>query len=129
MNPEKLLQKIRFHNWVILMITGSLSFLFMSKTFTMGLILGGLIIIGNFGLLQKTIRAAFPTEGAMKIRIGTIIMKFYFRLAILGLIIYILITNGWVNPLGLTAGLSIVVITIFYVGIQAVFRTSSREAV
>jgi hypothetical protein len=40
-----------------------------------------------------------------------------------------LITNGWVNPLGLTAGLSIVVIAILYVGIQAVFRTSSREAV
>lgn len=128
MNPEKLLQKIRFYNWAILMVTSSLSFLFMSTTFTLGLIVGGLIIIANFGLLQHTIRAAFPSEGAMKRKKGTIIIKAYFRLAILGLIIYILITNGWVNPLGLTAGLSIVVITIFYVGIQAVFRTSSREA-
>ncbi len=129
MNPDKLLQKIRFYNWIILMITGSLSFLFMSATFTLGVILGGLIIIGNFRLLQNTIRAAFPTQGGMKRNKGTIIMKFYFRLAILGLIIYMLITNGWVNPLGLTAGLSIVVIAILSVGIQAVFRTSSREAV
>ena len=129
MNPDKLLQKIRFYNWMILMITGSLSFLFMSATFTLGVILGGLIIIGNFRLLQNTIRAAFPAGGGMKRNKGTIIIKFYFRLAILGLIIYMLITNGWVNPLGLTAGLSIVVITILYVGIQAVFRTSSREAV
>ena len=128
MNPEKLLQKIRFHNWVILMIAGSLSFLFMNRTFTLGLILGGLLIIGNFGLLQHTIRAAFPSEGIMERKKGTIIIKSYFRLAILGLIIYILITNGWVSPLGLTAGLSVVVVTIFYVGIQAVFRTSSREA-
>ena len=129
MNPDKLLQKIRFYNWIILMITGCLSFLFMSANFTLGVILGGLIIIGNFRLLQNTIRAAFPTGGVMKRNKGTIIIKFYFRLAILGLILYMLITNGWVNPLGLTAGLSIVVITILYVGIQAVFRTSSREAV
>jgi len=129
MNPEKLLQKIRIHNWVILMIAGALSFLFMSAPFTLGLIVGGLIIIANFGLLQHTIRAAFPAQGPMKRKKGTIIIKYYFRLAILGLILYMLITNGWVNPLGLTAGLSIVVITIFYVAILAVFRTSSREAV
>ncbi len=129
MDPEKLLQKIKTHNWIILLVAGSLSFLFMSAPFTLGVVLGGLMIIANFGLLQHTVRSAFPQKGAMQRKKGVIILKYYFRLAILGLIIYILITNGWVNPIGLTAGLSIVVITIVYVGIQAVFRTSSREAV
>jgi len=58
-----------------------------------------------------------------------LVAKFYFRLAIMGLIIYILITNGWVNPLGLVVGLSIVVLSILNFGIRAAFRTSSQEAV
>jgi hypothetical protein len=101
----------------------------MTVQFTLGVILGGLMIIANFSLLHHTMRSAFSDQGVMKGKKMALIAKFYFRLAIMGLIIYILITNGWVNPLGLAVGLSIVVLSILNFGIRAVWRTSSREAV
>ena len=126
---EKELQNIKTFNWVVLFILGALSGVFMTVEFTLGVILGGLIIIANFSLLHRTMRSAFSDQGAMKGKRMALIAKFYFRLVIMGLIIYILIVNGWVNPLGLTVGLSVVVLSILTFGIRAAFRTSSREAV
>jgi hypothetical protein len=123
------LQDIKTFNWVVLFILGAVSGVFMEVQFTLGVILGGLIIIANFSLLHHTMRKAFSDQSAMKGKKMALIAKFYFRLAIMGLIIYILITNGWVNPLGLVVGLSIVVLSILNFGIRAAFRTSSREAV
>ena len=123
------LQDIKTFNWVVLFILGAVSGIFMEVQFTLGVILGGLIIIANFSLLHHTMRKAFSDQSAMKGKKMALIAKFYFRLAIMGLIIYILITNGWVNPLGLVVGLSIVVLSILNFVIRAAFRTSSREAV
>lgn len=126
---EKLLKQIKTTNWIILLILGSLSSVFMSATFTLGVILGGFIIIANFSVLQHTIRSAFSDQGVMRGKKISIIAKFYFRLAFMGLIIYILITTGWVNPLGLTVGLSIVIFSILSFGIRTAWKTSSREAI
>ena len=65
----------------------------------------------------------------MKTNKMAIIAKYYFRLAIMGIIIYILVTNGWADPIGLVIGLSIVVISIIHMGIRAAWKTSSGEAV
>jgi len=129
MDWEKLVKQLRAQNWIILMILGSASFFLMSSTFTLGIILGGLIIIANFNILQHTIRCAFSPDGVMKNNKLAIMAKYYFRLAILGIIIYMLITRGWVNPIGLAIGLSIVVFSIINIGIRAVWKTSSGEAV
>jgi len=126
---EKLLRQITTTNWIFLLILGSLSSVFMSVTFTLGVILGGLIIIANFSVLQHTIRYAFSDQGAMGGKKISIVAKYFFRLAIMGLIIYILITNGWVNPIGLAIGLSIVVFSILNFGIRTAWKTSSREAI
>ena len=125
------LQDIRTFNWIILLILSALSGVFMEAQFTLGVVLGGLIIIANFSILQRSVCMAFSDQGAMKGKKIALIVKFYFRLAIMGLILYILITGGWVNPLGLAVGLSIVVLSILNFGIRAAFRirTSSREAV
>jgi hypothetical protein len=125
----KNLQDTKIFNWVILFILSALSGVFMEVQFTLGVILGGLIIIANFSLLHHTMRNAFSDQSTMKGKKMALIAKFYFRLAIMGLIIYILITEAWVNPLGLAVGLSIVVLSILNLGIRAAFRTSSREAV
>jgi hypothetical protein len=128
-DKEKLLRQITTTNWIFLLILGSLSSVFMSATFTLGVILGGLIIIANFSVLQHTIRYAFSDQGAMGGKVLSIIAKYYFRLAIMGLIIYILITNGRVNPIGLAVGLSIVIFSILNFGIRTAWKTSSREAI
>jgi hypothetical protein len=126
---DKLLKQIKTDNWIILLILGVLSSLFMSAPFTLGVITGGFIIIANFSVLQHTIRCAFSDQGGLRGKKLSLIAKSYFRLAFMGVIIYIVITNGWVDPLGLAIGLSIVIFSIFNLGVRSAWRTSSREAI
>jgi hypothetical protein len=126
---DKLLKQIRTDNWIILLILGALSSVFMSAAFALGVISGGFLIIANFSVLEHTIRAAFSDQGAFRGKKLAIIAKSYFRLAFMGLIIYILITKGWVDPIGLTVGLSIVIFSILNLGLRSAWKTSSREAI
>ena len=129
MDWEKLSRDFQTQCWIILLILGSISFFLMPPAFTLGVILGGLVIIANFSLLQHTLTSAFSPEGVMKNKKKSIIAKYYFRLAILAIIIYILVTKDWVDTVGLTIGFSIVVINIFSIGIRSVLKKSSGEAI
>jgi hypothetical protein len=44
-------------------------------------------------------------------------------------IIYFLITRGWIDPVGLVVGLSTVMFGIIGFGISMVLRTRTREAI
>jgi len=127
-NRDTLIDHIRTNNWIILFIAASLSFFFMNAAFTLGVIVGGLMVIANFSVLQRTIRSAFSDLGAFQGKKLGLIAKSYFRLAFMGLVIYIVITNGWVHPIGLVIGLSIVSFSIIGFGIRSAWKTSSREA-
>ena len=129
MDWDKLSKILRIQNWLILFILASASFFLMSSSFTLGIILGGLIIIVNFNVLQHTIRCAFSSEGFIGRKKRSVIMKYYLRLAAIGVLIYFLITQGWVHPVGLTIGLSTVVISIFSLGVHMIWKTSSGKAV
>ena len=126
---ENFSKHFKVQGWLILLIFGLLSFWLMTPAFTLGIILGGLIVIANFNLLQYTIRSAFSSEGTMFNKKKAIVVQYYFRLAILGIIIYILATNEWVDMAGLLIGLSIVVINIITIGIRFALKISSGEAV
>ena len=116
-------------NWLILLALSLLSYFFMSPPWTTGVIAGGLITIANFGLLQHTIKGVFSSEKIEKTVKLTIVAKYYFRLLALGVILFILITGGWVDPVGLAVGLSTVVFSIVGVGIRMALKTPTREAI
>jgi len=128
MDWEKVYSDLRKRNWIILFILSSISYFLMGQSLTLGVILGGFIIIANFRIFQHTIRRAFSSEGVMTTSKMTIIVKYYFRLLALGVILYVLITKGWVDPIGLAVGLSTVVISIVSFGINRTLRTYIREA-
>jgi hypothetical protein len=129
MDWEKACKDIKAMNWIILLILGVAGFYLMSPAFTLGIILGGLIIIINFNVLQRTIRNSFGPDGVLSVKGNTIVVKYYFRLAILGIIIYILVTHDWVDPVGFTVGLSTIVLSIFYFGIRLIWKKSSEETI
>jgi len=60
---------------------------------------------------------------------SAIVAKYYLRLAILGIIIYILVANELVDIAGLLIGLSIIVVNILILGIRFALKISSGEAV
>jgi hypothetical protein len=129
MDWEHISKYFKAQGWFILLVFGLLSFFFMSSSFTLGVILGGLMIITNFNVLQSTIRSAFTPEGTMMNKKSAIVAKYYLRLAILGIIIYILVANELVDIAGLLIGLSIIVINILILGIRFALKISSGEAV
>jgi hypothetical protein len=119
---------LKAYSWIILLILASASALLLSAGHTLGVILGGLIIIANFNVLQHTIRGAFSDEGQMVKRRASIIAKYYFRLLGLGFIIFFLLSKAWIHPVGLAVGLSTVVISIFCYGIKRAVKTTTSEA-
>jgi len=111
-----------------LLLLSTISTLLLNHTVTLGVILGGLIIIANFSVLQHTIRRAFPTEKVVKNKKSILIIKGYFRLLALGVVIYFTLKWNLVDPIGLTVGLSTVVFSIVSLGISRAFKILTGEA-
>ena len=128
MDWDKIYRELKRLNWLILLILSLISYFLMSHSLTLGIILGGLVIMTNFHVFQHTIRRAFSPQGIMQAAKISIIAKYYFRLLALGIIIYILITRGWVDPVGLALGLSTVVISIVSLGVRRAWKTRTGEA-
>ena len=130
MDWKKVYKKIQMINWLTLLTLSSLSFLIMSARFTTGVILGGIVIIANFNVLQHTICGAFSAGGAIRSSNKmVIIVKYYLRLLALGVIVYLLIANGGVEPVGLAVGLSTVVFGIMVLGIHMALKEKRGEAI
>lgn len=129
MEWEKIYRDLKLRNWIILLVLSSISYFFMNHSVTLGIILGGLIIMVNFRLFQNTIRKAFSPKGVMQRINITLILKFYFRLLALGIILYILITRMGIDPVGLAIGLSTVVISIVSLGITRAWKEHAGEAI
>ncbi|MFC1869279.1 ATP synthase subunit I [Thermodesulfobacteriota bacterium] len=121
-------EDLKAQNWIILLILSSISYFLLSPSQTLGTILGGFLIIANFKVFQHTIRKAFSPDGLLMSKKISIIAKYYFRLLVLGAIIFVLINEGLVDPIGLAIGLSTVVISIVFTGISMAFNTFTKEA-
>ena len=120
---------LRMLNWLVLLCFSLASYFSMSPYWTAGVILGGLIAIANFNVLQHTVCRAFSPEGIHQGTRFSIVGKYYLRLVALGVILYVLITGGWIDPVGLAVGLSTVVLSIVGLGIGFALRIRTKEAI
>lgn len=128
MDWEKAYEDLKKLNWFSLLIMSLASYVLFSQPFTLGIILGGFIIIVNFKILQHTVRRGFSSQGVMSTTKFIIILKYYLRLLALGAVICYLIRRGWVHPVGLAVGLSTVVVGIVSFGIKTALKTVTRGA-
>ncbi|MCG8684719.1 MAG: ATP synthase subunit I [Desulfobacterales bacterium] len=129
---EKIVNFITRTNW-LLFIGSSLAALFLaSQKMYLGVFLGGLIVTVNFHLLKNTVRKNINQEQVMikgKSLIGNLLVKYYFRFALTAVIIFLLISNHSVHPVGLLAGLSVVVASTFIAAAIELTRILFKEAV
>lgn len=124
---QRLIHFITRANWVLLVVAGSAGVLFLRGDIAWGIIAGGLIVTINFHLLAKTLRKALtPPHLASH---HTILAKYYIRFIISAIIIFLLIRQHWVNPLGLFIGLSVVVASITLATLMEIKRLIFKEAV
>jgi hypothetical protein len=112
---EALIKKIELFNWVLLALLTSSSFVFFSREFAFGVLVGGILAIANFYLMKRSLFRALDPQRKGKTRFFYL-LKYYLRLAALGLIIAWLLIKGWVSPFGMLLGLSIIVLGIALVG-------------
>jgi hypothetical protein len=87
---------------------------------------GGLIVSINFHLLSKTLKKAFAPPAITSI--SGVLFKYYIRFVITAIIIYILMITHRVDPMGLIAGLSIVVASMIFAALNEVRQLITKEA-
>jgi MFS superfamily sulfate permease-like transporter len=115
-------QKLQILSWILLLVFTIGSWVVLSSSFALAVLVGGIISILSFLVLQKDvvrfIESYAPDQDEeiekkkiKKITIGLVI-KFWFRLLIIGVILFLLIRSHKVNVTGLILGLSTVMCTV-----------------
>lgn len=124
---DPLQKRIEIANWIILAILFTASLIFTSLKFSLGVLIGGFISILNFHWLGYSLRGIFKNSGS-KVK-GSVIVKYYIRLAITAVVLYFLIAGNTVHVIGLLVGLSLVVINITITVITVLAKKNSLEEV
>lgn len=124
---RRLIKFITRTNWILFFIAGILGFVISSPAFAKGIFFGGLIVTINFHMLSRTLKNALTPPHLSSYNV--ILAKYYVRFVVSGIIIFILVAKGYVNPIGLIIGLSIVVASIILATIFELKRLIFKEAV
>ncbi len=123
---HRLYKFVNLTNWILFSITSLIGLFLMPSDFTVGIICGGLIVTINFHLLYRTLKKAFrPPHLAST---SAILAKYYIRFIVSGLIIFVLISEHFVDPLGLFVGLSVVVASITLATVRELTKYIFKEA-
>ena len=129
---QKIVNFVTTSNWLLLLFGGVVGLAMTPVEFALGIILGGLIAAINFQLLKNTLKNMFHpqvvSERGHSI-VSNVLVKYYIRFAISGGMIFLLISNHIVHPLGLLAGLSVVVASMFMATVLELTRLFFKEAV
>ena len=129
---HKIVDFVTKANWLLLIAGGLVGVMIMPLKVALGIILGGLIVAVNFHLLKNTLKKMISPEAISekgRSVIGNVLMKYYFRFVISAVVIFVLISNHIVHPLGLLAGLSVVVASIFLATALEIKKILFKEAV
>jgi hypothetical protein len=111
-----LLKRVERRNWFILVGMIVISFSLLPLYFSLGVLIGGVLsIISYYWLYEVVKRAITHTPAAGKI---TVMLWYYVRLLSIGIVLYLVISRQWVDPIGLLIGLSVVVLNILFTTIR-----------
>ena len=118
-------RKVEIANWVTLGVLAALSILFLSVRFAVGVCIGGIISIVNFYWLARDLRSSLlkHAERAKPF----MVIKYYMRLIVTGVVLFVVITQVPVDVFGLVLGLSVVVISVVITVVGANVKNPLRR--
>lgn len=116
---EQLLAVMVRRNWYILALLVLLSLFWRSIAVTQGVLAGGLLAILAYGWLYRSLVKALANPDQRAAR--GFQTTYFLRLAALSAAIFLLIAKGGVHPLALAAGLSVVVVNIFWTALRRMY--------
>lgn len=123
---KRILKFVTFSNWLLLIVAASVGFSHYSPRVGLGILAGGLIVTINFHLLARTLRKALTPPHIASVK--GVILKYYVRFLITAIVIYILMISKQVDPVGLIAGLSVVVASMMFATLNEVRQLITKEA-
>ncbi|MGV8078817.1 MAG: ATP synthase subunit I [Syntrophales bacterium] len=124
---DPLQARLEITNWLVLGVCLIISALMLSASFTYGILLGGFISIVNFHWLDRDLRRIFSNlSGKAK---SALLLKYYLRLAVTAVVLYILISQSLVDIIGLLVGLSVVVMNIILTAVLVFSKKNRVEEV
>ena len=123
---KRLLKFITFTNWILFLAVTISGFILAPGPFAWGIVAGGLLVTINFHLLYRSLRQALTPPHIADTRV--VLGKYYIRFFLSAFIIFVLIADHWVNPLGLIIGLSVVVTSFFIATFNEIRRVIFKEA-
>ncbi len=124
---QRLVKFVTRANWILFFVASIAGLVLLPPDFARGIIFGGLIVTVNFHLLYRTLKKSLrPSSLASH---NSILAKYYVRFFISGIIIFVLISGHYVNPLGLIIGLSVVVASIILATMRELTKQIFKEAI
>jgi len=123
----RLLKFVTRTNWILFAAASIIGLIFCPPGFAKGIIFGGLIVTVNFHLLSRTLHKALTPPRITSHNV--ILAKYYVRFFVSGLILFFLISRGYVEPLGLFVGLSVVVASIMLATLVEVKNLIFKEVI
>ena len=123
MNPtekDPLQKRLEIMNWILLAILVVGSLLLHSSRFSLGILYGGLISIVNFHWLYRNLLNVFTKHPSQARK--AILVRYYIRLAVTGLVLYWIISGNLADVIGLVIGLSVVVLNIILTTVLALSK-------
>lgn len=123
---RRLLKFITLTNWVLFCAVTTAGFILAPGRFAWGILAGGIIVTINFHLLYRSLENALTHPRVAKTR--EVLGKYYIRFLVSAVVIFVLIADHYVHPLGLIIGLSVVVTSIFIATVNEIRRIIFKEA-
>ncbi len=124
---DPLQKKLEIANWIILAILFLPSLIFAPTKFYLGVLLGGFISILNFHGMELGLQGLFKNlSGNVK---RPTMIKYFIRLALTAVVLFLLISTDTVDVIGLIIGLSVVVINMVFTVITTLAKKKFMEEV
>jgi len=126
-DERQVIHWLKRNNWIVLGILTLGGLLAANPFFALSVLIGGLIVIGNFSLLHRSILSWISNPKRPKSS-GGVLARYYIRIIGTGLIMIALMVLKWVTPIGLVVGLSTVMLNITVCGFFIIKRAWIEEA-
>jgi hypothetical protein len=123
---RRLLRFITLTNWILFCVVTVCGFVLAPGRFAWGVLAGGLIVTINFQFMYRSLKKALTPPHVANTRV--VLGRYYLRFFISAFLIFVLIADHYVHPLGLIIGLSVVVTSIFLATINEIRRIIFKEA-
>jgi hypothetical protein len=128
---QTLVTHLNLAGWIFLLSVGLVCVAACPLEITASAMIGGMLVMVNLHFLKRVVTRA-SAQGS-RVRPQSVLPKYYLMFALTVAVIFILISQHMVNPLGFLLGLAVFVMAVFtvvgYWACRIIYKTITKEAV